>query len=105
MFRADAHVIRLATDHDAAALRRLAALDQARPLTGRVLIGEIAGEPAAALSMKTGAVIADPFQRTEELRVYMRMRAAAIEAVEREPSLRERLLDAVRRGAPVRSMA
>jgi hypothetical protein len=46
MFRADAYVIRLATEHDAAALRRLAALDQARPLTGRVLIGEIAGEPA-----------------------------------------------------------
>jgi hypothetical protein len=97
MFRADAHVIRLATEHDAAALRRLAALDQAPPLTGRVLIGEIAGEPAAALSMKTGAAIADPFRHTEELRVYMRMRAAAIEAVEREPSLRERMLDAVRR--------
>ena len=99
MFRADAHVIRLATEHDAAALRRLVALDQARPLTGRVLIGEIDGEPAAALSMKTGAAIADPFQRTEELRVYMRMRASAIEAVEREPSLRERMLDAVRRPA------
>ena len=35
--------IRLATEHDAAALRRLAALDSARPLTGRVLIGEIDG--------------------------------------------------------------
>ena len=99
MFRADAYVIRLATEHDAPALRRLAALDEARPLTGRVLIGEIDGQPAAALSLKTGAAIADPFQRTEELRVYMRMRAAAIEAVELEPSLRERMLDAVRRPA------
>ena len=105
MFRANAYVIRLATEQDAAALRRLAALDEARPLTGRVLIGEIAGEPAAALSLKTGAAIADPFERTEELRVHMRMRASALEAVEREPSLRERMLDAVRRGAPVRSMA
>lgn len=99
MFRANAYVIRLATAQDAAALRRLAALDSARPLTGRVLIGELAGEPAAALSLKTNAAIADPFERTEELRVYLRMRASALEAVEREPSLRERMLDAVRRPA------
>jgi hypothetical protein len=105
MFPADAYVIRLATEHDTAALRRLAALDEARPLTGRVLIGEIAGAPAAALSLKTGAAIADPFQSTDRLRAHMRMRASAIEAVDREPSLRERMLDAVRRGAPVRSMA
>jgi hypothetical protein len=99
MFRADAYVIRLATAQDAAALRRLATLDEARPLTGRVLIGELGGEPAAALSLKTNVAIADPFQRTEELRVYLRMRASALEAVEREPSLRERMLDAVRRPA------
>ncbi len=99
MLPADTYVMRLATERDADALRRLAALDEARPLTGRVLIGEIAGEPAAALSLKTNAAIADPFQRTEQLRVYMRMRASAIEAVEREPSLRERMLDAVRRPA------
>ena len=48
MFPADAYVIRLATEHDADDLRRLAALDSARPLTGRVLIGEIDGVPAAA---------------------------------------------------------
>ena len=105
MFRAHAYAIRLATEHDAAALRRLAALDEARPLTGRVLIGEIAGQPAAALSLKTGIAIADPFQPTDELRVHMRMRASALEAVELEPSLPQRMLDAVRRGAPVRSMA
>ena len=105
MFPANAYVIRLATEHDAAVLRRLAALDEARPLTGRVLLGEIAGEPAAALSLKTGAAIADPFQSTDALRVHMRMRASAIEAVEREPSLRERMLDAVRGSAPVRSTA
>jgi len=105
MFPADAFVIRLATDTDAAALRRLAALDSTRPLTGRVLIGEIAGQPAAALSLKTGAVIADPFQPTERLRMYLRMRGGAVEAVDREPALRERMLDAVRRPTPVRSMA
>ena len=105
MFPADAYIIRLATDADAAALKRLAALDSARPLTGRVLIGEIDGQPAAALSLKTGATIADPFQATENLRVHMRMRGSALEAVELEPSLRERMLDALRRPAPVRSSA
>jgi hypothetical protein len=105
LFPADAFVIRLATETDAAALRRLAALDSARPLTGRVLIGEIDGQPAAALSLKTGAVIADPFQSTERLRTYLRMRGGAVEAVDREPSLRERMLDAVRQPAAVGSMA
>ena len=105
MFPANAYIIRLATDADAAVLRRLATLDSARPLTGRVLIGEIAGQPAAALSLKTGATIADPFQATGNLRTHMRMRASALEATEREPSLRERMLDAVRVHAPVRSSA
>ena len=105
MFPADAYVIRLATEADAATLRRLAVLDSSRPLTGRVLIGEIEGRPAAALSLKTGAAVADPFQATGNLRVHMRMRAAALEAANREPSLRERMLDAVRRPAPLRSTA
>ena len=99
MFPADAYIIRLATEQDAATLRKLAALDSARPLTGRVLIGEISGKPAAALSLKTGVAIADPFQATDRLRIHMRMRASAIEALNREPSLRERMLDAVRRPA------
>ena len=99
MFPADAYVIRLATEDDAATLRRLAALDSARPLSGRILIGEIDGRPAAALSLKTGAIVADPFRHTAHLRAHMRVRAGAVQAVTREPSLRERLLDAVRRPA------
>ena len=93
MFPADAFIIRPATEADAAAL------------TGRVLIGELEGKPAAALSLKTGVAIADPFQRTDALRAYLRMRASAVEAVDREPSLRERMLDALRHPAPVRSTA
>jgi hypothetical protein len=102
MFPADAYVIRLATEHDAAALRRLAALDSARPLTGRILIGEIDGAPAAALSLKTGAIVADPFRHTANLRAHMRMRGGAVEAITREPALRERLLDALRQPVPAR---
>jgi hypothetical protein len=105
MFPSRAYIIRLATDQDAAALRRLAALDESKPLTGRVLIGEIAGQPAVALSLKTGATNADPFVRTDQLRIHMRMRASALKAVDREPSLRERMLDAVRMHAPLRSTA
>jgi hypothetical protein len=105
MLPAKKYVIRLADQHDAADLRRLAALDEARPLTGRILIGELDGTPAAALSLKTGRSIADPFRVTGDVRVHLRTRAAAYEAVTREPSLRERMLDAVRSAAPVRSMA
>jgi hypothetical protein len=105
MLPANKYVIRLATEHDAAALRRLGELDHARPLTGRVLIGELDGVPAAALSLKTSRAIADPFRPTADLRIHLRARASALTASSREPSLRERMLDAVRRGAPVRSGA
>ena len=104
MLPANKYVLRLATEHDAADLRRLALLDSARPLTGRVLIGELDGTPAAALSLKTGRAVADPFLPTADLRIHLRTRGASLEAVSREPSLRERMLDAVRTAAPVRSM-
>jgi hypothetical protein len=60
-------VVRPARPVDAADLRRLAALDSARPLTGEVLIAVSGGEFAAAMSVDTGAVIADPFQPTAHL--------------------------------------
>jgi hypothetical protein len=97
MLPANTYVMRLATDQDADALRRLAALDAARPLTGRILIGEIEGATAAALSLKTGRTIADPFLPTDRLLVHLRVRGGALQAVDREPSLRERMLDGLRR--------
>ena len=99
MLPADMSVIRIATEHDADALHRLAALDSARPLTGRVLIGEIDGVPAAARSLETGRTIADPFLPTARLCAYLRVRAAGLEAVRREPSLSKRMLALVRRPA------
>jgi hypothetical protein len=56
--------IRLAGPDDAGALRRLAALDSARPLRGRVLLAELDGAPLAAVSLETGAATADPFEYT-----------------------------------------
>ena len=98
-------LVRPARSVDADALRVLAVLDSAAPLTGDVLLAVSGGDIAAAISLDSGAVIADPFQPTERLRMYLRMRGGAVEAVDREPALRERMLDAVRRPTPVRSMA
>jgi hypothetical protein len=77
----DRHLtIRLAAPRDAGTVERLAELDSAAPLTGRVLLAESGGVPLAALSLKTGAVTADPFQRTADavrmltLRRYQLMR-------------------------------
>jgi hypothetical protein len=56
--------IRVAAPDDAGTLRRLAELDSARSLRGRVLIAEAGGVPVAAVALETGAVTADPFRRT-----------------------------------------
>ncbi len=60
-------LVRPARTVDADDLRRLAALDSARPLTGDVLLAVSGGDVAAAISLDTGAVIADPFQSTTHL--------------------------------------
>jgi hypothetical protein len=91
------HVIRMAGDDDALALRRIAKLDSRDPLTGPVLIGEIAGTPVAAISLSEDRVIADPFVPTDHLRIALRARAKGLRAVERTPSLADRL----REGVPV----
>ena len=91
MYAANTYKIRMATDDDAEALRRLAELDSQRPLGGRIMIGELDGAPAAALSLSTSRTIADPFRPTAHLVASMRARAGGIIAVERKPSLRERL--------------
>jgi len=72
--------IRLATPEDAHALRRLAELDSAAPLTGRVLLADSHGAPVAAVSLERGKVVADPFRHTADavgvlkLRRYQLMR-------------------------------
>jgi hypothetical protein len=48
-------------------LDRLAELDSAEPLDGEVVIGRIDGEVRAALSLRDGRVVADPFVRTTDL--------------------------------------
>jgi hypothetical protein len=98
-----ANSIRFATEDDAHALRGLAELDSQRPLTGDVLIAQINGIPAAALSLRDGRAIADPFQRTDHLLANLRMRARATRAYDITPSVRERVLAALpaRRGSAI----
>jgi hypothetical protein len=58
--------IRTAGSRDVEALRRLAQLESARPLTGQILLAELDGAPIAAVSLETGAAIADPFRHTAQ---------------------------------------
>ena len=92
MYAANSYSIRLATDADADALRRLAQLDSQRPLEGSILIGELHGEPVAALSLDDDRTVADPFRPTAHVLATMRVRAQGLRAVGQTPSLRERLL-------------
>ncbi|HTT29059.1 MAG TPA: hypothetical protein VMG37_11655 [Solirubrobacteraceae bacterium] len=67
--------IRLAERDEAAALRRLAALDDQRPLDGPVLVALVDGEPEAAISLDSRRVIANPFLATRDLVQLLRVRA------------------------------
>ena len=68
-------LVRPARDVDAADLAILAALDSAAPLTGEILIAVSGGEVAAAMSLDTGAVIANPFVPTAHLVELLRTAA------------------------------
>ena len=67
--------IRAATTTDARVLMRLAALDSAPVPFGPVLLAEVDGEPRAAIALRDGRVVADPFHRTAELVGLLRMQA------------------------------
>jgi len=70
--------IRRATAADAFALRRLAAIDSASPPTGDVLLAEMGNELWAAVSVETGAAVADPFRPSGDLVELLRFRAARV---------------------------
>ena len=70
--------IHLASPADARALARLAALDGAEVPSLPALLATVDGEPRAALSLTTGAVVADPFAPTVDLVELLRLRSAAL---------------------------
>ena len=95
MFDTNTDHIRFATEEDADTLRSLAERASQQPLGGRVLIGDIDGTPAAALSLQDGRVLAESSRRTARLVVALRLRAGTIRAYEATPSVRERLVKAL----------
>src|SRR3954453_1590676 len=90
VFPANSHVIRPATADDAIALRQLAAVSDARPLAGRILVAEVDGVVAAALSRDSNRPVANHALAPTYLTTMLRLRANGLAAVEREPSLAER---------------
>lgn len=98
----DGVTLRPAFPDDAPAVARLAALDSRPVPMGPLLLAEIDGEPWAALSLKTGATIADPFRPTAALLDLLRRRQAQLAAAQ-EPSPRLNLLRRRRDPAPART--
>jgi hypothetical protein len=70
--------LRVADDEDAASVRRLAALDDAPPLRGEVLLALVDGEAVAATSLSDGRVVANPFVRTADTVTLLSLRAAQL---------------------------
>jgi hypothetical protein len=68
-------VIRPNRRDDERALARLAGLDSAPVPAEPLLVAEVGGELRAALSLRDGAVIADPFHFTTQLVTLLQMRA------------------------------
>ena len=73
-------VIRLATQADQVPLTRLAQLDSAPPLEGRVVLVEADGRIRVALALADGRGIADPFFPTAEMLDLLETRAAQLSA-------------------------
>jgi hypothetical protein len=76
--RADSVTIRHAFPDDGLALVRLAALDSAEVPRQPLLVAEVSGELRAAISLHDGAVVADPFHRTQALVELLAARAAQL---------------------------
>lgn len=70
--------IRHAHPADLRALERLAALDSRRLPSGELFLAEVDGQIVAAVSLDTGAVIADPFEHTAAVVDLLRVHAEAV---------------------------
>ena len=72
---APAVMLRIAGADDAGVVDDLAALDSAAALDGQVLLALTDGAAVAALSLRDGRVVANPFVRTEAAVTLLRLRA------------------------------
>jgi hypothetical protein len=69
--------IRHAGASDLPALAHLAALDSRRVPSGELFVAEVEGRLLAAVSIDTGAVVADPFEHTGSIVKLLRLQASA----------------------------
>jgi hypothetical protein len=76
----DIITIRRATADDMSALHRLASLDSQRLVPDGYLVADADGALAAAISLQTGRVFADPFRASSHVVAMLRERAGATEA-------------------------
>jgi hypothetical protein len=75
-------LVRHAAARDERRIRVLARLDDRRLPGGPFIVAELGGEIVAAMSLKTRAVVADPFRRTSDATDLLRLRAEQIAARE-----------------------
>ena len=73
--------IRPAYPDDYSALWQLSALDDRALPRGPFLLAELDRDVVAAISIPTGATIADPFRRTAEATALLQLRARQLVAV------------------------
>jgi hypothetical protein len=77
-------------------LRELAERDSRPPFDGSALVAEVEGRALAAISLTTREVLADPFSRTDELRLLLELRAAQLRRLEPRRRQRRRARDRAR---------
>jgi len=83
--------LRLAESSDADELRRLAERDSAALPPGPHLVAVREGNLEAAISLRSGAIVADPFRRTAETRELLRCLAGDLQRAPAVTDANERL--------------
>ena len=76
--QSEAVTIRHAHPTDVRDLERLAAMDSRRVPSGELFVAEVGHELVAAVSIDTGAVVADPFEHTAAVVDLLRVHAEAV---------------------------
>lgn len=71
--------LRLCSVHDDGALERLAVLEGQPAPSGRFVLAEVDGEVVAALPLRGGRPLTDPFRPTAHLLPLLRLRAAQLD--------------------------
>jgi hypothetical protein len=71
-------LMRRGTPADAPQIAVLARLEDRRLPAGPFLVAELSGTVAAAISLSSGTVVADPFRPTSDAVAMLRLRAAQI---------------------------